>query len=218
MNTAAPPPTRPDVTSEFQQPRSRRGTPVWEIAHLFPYQGEWTEEAYFNLEAEQRIEYADGCLEFLPMPTRSHELIVQFLFLLLNDFVRTRDMGLAFFTGYRVRTIDPAYRLPDILFIQKGRPQDEQFATGADLAMEVVSEGRENRDRDFIEKRSEYAEAGVPEYWIIDPEEETIHVLVLDGDQYRVHGEFKPGETATSVLLEEFIVDVAACFAAAEVE
>lgn len=48
MNTAAPPPTRPEVTGEVQEPRSRRGTPVWEIAHLFPYQGDWSEDAYFN--------------------------------------------------------------------------------------------------------------------------------------------------------------------------
>jgi Uma2 family endonuclease len=215
MNTAAPPPTRPDATSELQEPRSRRGTPVWEIAHLFPYQGEWSEKAYFNLEAEQRIEYVNGCLKFLPMPTRSHELIVQYLFRLLDDLVRTQNAGHVFFSGYRARTIETAYRLSDLLFISKDRTQEEQYAQGADIAIEVVSEGRENRGRDFDEKRSEYAAAGIPEYWIVDPQERTITVLTLDGDQYRVHGEFKPGETETSVLLEGFTVDVTACFAAA---
>lgn len=218
MNTTAPPPTRPDVSGQLQEPRSRRGTPVWEIARLFPYQGEWSEEAYFKLEAEQRIEYVDGCLEFLPMPTRSHERIVKFLFRILDLFAQQSQSGEVFFTGYRVRTIERFYRLPDLLFVNRGRPQDEQFVEGADLAIEVVSEGRENRDRDFEEKRSEYATARIPEYWIVDPEKRTVHVLVLDGDEYRVHGEFKPGETATSVLLDGFSVDVTACFASANQE
>lgn len=42
MNTAAPPPTRSDATGVLQEPRSRRGTPVWETAYLFHCQGEWT--------------------------------------------------------------------------------------------------------------------------------------------------------------------------------
>jgi Uma2 family endonuclease len=81
-----------------------------------------------------------------------------------------------------------------------------------------VSEGIENRDRDLIRKRSEYAAAGIPEYWIVDPETATVTVLSLPegGTEYVVHGEFKPGETATSVLLNGFTIDVSDCFAAAE--
>jgi hypothetical protein len=48
MNTAASPPILPESTGELQEPRSRRGTPVWEIAHLYPRQGDWSEEAYFH--------------------------------------------------------------------------------------------------------------------------------------------------------------------------
>ena len=216
MSTAAPPPAGSQTGQELHEPRSRRGTPVWEIAHLYPLQGHWSEHAYFGLETERRIEYADGCLEFLPMPTRSHELIVQFLYDLLKAWVTSRQAGRVFFSGYRVRTIESAYRLPDLLYVSNDRRQEEQFAHGADLAIEVVSEGEENRRRDLREKRAEYAAAGIPEYWIVDPEQKTITVLTLDGDEYRVHGEFNPGATATSVLLEGFTVDVTACFAAAD--
>ncbi|MBI3463073.1 MAG: Uma2 family endonuclease, partial [Planctomycetes bacterium] len=81
------------------------------------------------------------------------------------------------------------------------------------LVMEVVSEGAESRKRDLETKRREYAAAGIPEYWIVDPEEQKVTVLTLDGGTYRVHGEFRPGETATSVLLRGFAVAVRDVFA-----
>ena len=55
-------------------------------------------------------------------------------------------------------------------------------------------------------KREEYAQAGIPEYWIVDPELDQITVLTLDGQS--VHGEFKRGERATSKRLPGFGVDV----------
>jgi Uma2 family endonuclease len=79
----------------------------------------------------------------------------------------------------------------------------------------VVSEGEENRERDLEIKRREYAKAGIAEYWIVDPQEQRITVLVLDGQTYRVHGVFAPGDQATSVLLPGFAVAVDAVFAAA---
>jgi Uma2 family endonuclease len=54
----------------------------------------------------------------------------------------------------------------------------------------------------------EYAAAGIPEYWIVDPEQSTIRVLALDGDKYRLHGEFGRGQKATSVLLAGFEIQV----------
>jgi Uma2 family endonuclease len=56
----------------------------------------------------------------------------------------------------------------------------------------------------------------VPEYWIVDPQDEVITVLKLDGGANAVHGEFRLGERATSRLLEGFEVDVAEVFAAGE--
>jgi Uma2 family endonuclease len=81
--------------------------------------------------------------------------------------------------------------------------------------MEVVSEGSENRRRDLVTKRQEYAAARVAEYWIIDPEQQRISALTLDGETYREHGVFSPGAQATSVLLPGFTVAVSDVFAAA---
>ena len=75
--------------------------------------------------------------------------------------------------------------------------------------MEVVSGDPEDRKRDLIDKPKDYAQGGVPEYWIIDPEEQCIQVLTLTGKSYRVHGVFRPGQEATSALLAGFAVPVA---------
>src|SRR5262249_36394328 len=102
------------------------------------------------------------------------------------------------------------YREPDILFIKAEHMSGigKQYCKKADLVIEVVSE--ENRLHDIKEKRSEYARAGIPEYWIVDPEEETITVLVLKSRQktYTEHGVFAKGSRATSKLLPGFSVDV----------
>jgi Uma2 family endonuclease len=74
--------------------------------------------------------------------------------------------------------------------------------------MEVVSE--RNRRRDLVKKRREYALAGIPEYWIVDPQKETITVLVKKAkeERYTVYGRFPKGTQAASKLLRGFTVDV----------
>jgi Uma2 family endonuclease len=81
--------------------------------------------------------------------------------------------------------------------------------------MEVVSGGREDRRRDLVVKRAEYAAAGIAEYWIADPDERAITVLRLEGEEYVLHGRFTGGR-ATSALLGGFTVDVAGVWAAAK--
>ncbi len=194
--------------------RSRDGEPTWEIARLFPLQGRWSESAYLSLDTSQLVEYVRGRLEFLPVPTRLHQRIVQFLFKLLDDLASRTGVGEAFFAPLRVRTVDNVIREPDAVLI----PVDDEDPTALVeymlLAIEVTSPGIRNRERDCEEKRDEYARARVPEYWIVDPESERVTVHRLDGDEYRVHGVFQPGTTATSVLVPEFEVDVSRMFAA----
>jgi Uma2 family endonuclease len=193
---------------------SRPGEPAWDVALLFPRQGHWTEAEYLALDTNQLVELSDGCLEVLPMPTPYHQLIVDFLHSLLQAFVAAHGAGVVLFAPLPVRLMPGKYREPDIIFLRPGRLQDlHRQPHGADLVMEVVSEGDENRERDLVTKRQEYAAAGIAEYWIVDPQEQRITVLTLDGSVYRVHGEFGPGTTAISVLLTGFAVAVDAVFA-----
>lgn len=77
---------------------------------------------------------------------------------------------------------------------------------GADLLIEIVSP--DDPDCDTHVKRAEYAAAGIPEYWLVNPIDETITVLRLAGAEYAVHGVFRRGDTATSALLPGCAVGV----------
>jgi Uma2 family endonuclease len=61
-------------------------------------------------------------------------------------------------------------------------------------------------------QRRDYAQAGIPEYWIVNPQTDTITVLRLEGTKYAEHGVFGRGAAATSALLANFEVDVDAVF------
>jgi Uma2 family endonuclease len=191
--------------------------PVWNVAQLFPSQGDWSEADYLRLtnETNHLVELVDGNLEVLAMPKTSHQLIVQFLFKLLSGFIGRQDSGVVFFAGLRLKIRPRTIREPDVVYISRDNYSlvGEDYVSAANLAMEVVSPDDESHDRDYVKKRRDYAEAGIKEYWIVDPQAERIVVLVLDGDKYRVHGEFAPGELASSVLLAGFEVDVAATLA-----
>lgn len=192
--------------------------PVWEIATLFPAQGAWSEEEYLELNTNHLVEFSHGTIEVLPMPSIPHQRLVRALFKLLEQFVLAHNLGEVLFAPVRVQLWPGKYREPDVVFIAKSADQrdQEQFWLGADLVMEVVSPDKQSRERDWVKKKQDYAQAGIPEYWIVDPGLQTISVLYLQEEEYTVHGEFQMGEQATSRLLPGFIADVSAVFAVQE--
>ena len=200
---------------------SRRGDPTWEVARLYPLQGDWTEERYLELRSHfsGSVELSDGCLEFLTMPSPYHQSLMLFLLERLLRHVRLHQLGEVFPAPLGVRLWPGKFREPDLVFLRSEQIVDRhRQPEGADLAIEIVSPRTIDRQRDLETKRVEYAVAGIPEYWIVDPQMQTITVLTLDGvpvgGPYRVHGEFRTGQTAASVLLPGFTAKVDAVFAA----
>jgi Uma2 family endonuclease len=191
------------------------------VATLFPEQGEWSEEQYLELtdHSKRRVEFTDGRLEFLPMPTDVHESLIEFLFFALYTFVETRQLGKVRWTGIRLRIRQNKYRFPDIIFLHKDHfhARHNRAWEGADLVMEVVSGDPKDQKRDYQDKLLDYAEAKVAEYWIVDYERRAVIVHRLDGERYAVHGQFTHGQQAESVLLPGFSIDVDALFAAVDV-
>jgi Uma2 family endonuclease len=182
----------------------------WEVAPLLPEQGDWSEEAYLWLvsHTNKLVELSDGYIEVLPMPTPKHQKIVLLLYRILFSFIESRSLGMLLVAPLSVRLWADKFREPDLIFIfaHHAHYESEDCWNGADLVVEITSPS--NSDHDLVTKRTEYARAGIPEYWIVNPQTEQITVLRLENDTYIEHGVFKRGETATSALLEGFAVDV----------
>jgi Uma2 family endonuclease len=180
---------------------------------LVPLQGMWTEEQYVKLtnQTNHLIEFSDGEIEVLAMPTRSHQLLVRWLFLALHAFLQPRG-GLVLFAPLRLQVRPGKQREPDILLVRDSRDprNQEAFWLGADVVVEVVSP--DDPERDTKLKRADYAEAAIPEYWIVNPLDETVTVLVLANATYVEHGVFRRGEQASSQLLGGFSISVSEMF------
>lgn len=176
-------------------------------------QGLWTSEQYLRLtdSTNRLIELTEGNIEVLPMPTDYHQTILEFLYLALRAFTQPLG-GKVIFAALRLRIRDAKFREPAILLLRDAHDPRRQnrYWLGADLVVEVVSE--DDPERDTVEKVADYTEAGIPEYWIVNPLDATITVLTLDGAAYRAHGVFGRGTQAESLLLAGFSVEVSAVF------
>lgn len=176
---------------------------------LLALQGLWTQEQYLKLtdQTNHLIEFTDGDIELLPMPTRRHQVILLLLYELLKNFLQPLG-GKVLVAPLRLQIRPGKFREPDVLLLQDADDprNQEAFWLGADLVVEIVSPDRPERDTE--EKPIDYAEAGIPEYWIVNPLDETITLLTLRGDAYARHGVFCRGDHAASLLLDGFSVQV----------
>jgi Uma2 family endonuclease len=80
------------------------------------------------------------------------------------------------------------------------------------VVMEIVSPGEIQRDRDYIAKRMQYQDFGIPEYWIIDPQTQTILILELVGNSYVNFAEFKDDDLLRSRLFNQLNLKVSDVF------
>jgi Uma2 family endonuclease len=80
------------------------------------------------------------------------------------------------------------------------------------LVIEVVSPGELQRDRDYIAKRLQYQDCGISEYWIVDPDTQTVLVLELRGKTYTEVGSFSGKERILSPQFRELKLTAAQVF------
>lgn len=186
------------------------------LLEVLPDQGELDEKEYLWLtdRTTRLLEFTDGYVEVLPMPTSAHQGIVLLFIRLLLPYLDARG-GILRFAPMRLRLRAGKFREPDLMLLLDASDQrnEDRHWLGADLVLEVVSP--DNPARDLVEKRRDYAIAGIPEYWIVNPLNRTITVLELRDGQYAEHGVFAERSQATSVVLAGFSISVDEVFAAA---
>ena len=134
----------------------------------------WTLEELHSLpEDGNRYELIDGELFVTPPPTDEHETIAARLSRILDPYVARNGLGFVYRPRAVVRTAGSEVE-PDLMVRQ---PQNDRRAKWDDapipvLVVEISSPY--TRRRDHVQKRDHYMKVGVPEYWIVDPEEQAI--------------------------------------------
>jgi len=185
---------------------------VTEIARLFPRQGQWNEDCYFALpETNLIVELADGRLIMNPPPEPYHQDVPHNLLRLLDQHVISNQLGRVYYSPISLRLWEGNIREPDLLFLSNeclGQIGQKIIDAPVDWVAEIISPG--SREIDEVDKLREYAQAGIPEYWLLDPEAKTIRVYGLPEGQstYTLVGAYGVGQVAKSEIIRGFQVEV----------
>ncbi len=162
-------------------------------------------EEFLKQFAGQHAEWEDGKVILMSPVSIKHQFLLQFLFRIIIEFAEFHTFGQALMAPFQMRMAKIRRgREPDLIFIRTEnlpRLKMNYLDGPADLAIEIISPESMERDRNI--KFQEYAQAGVPEYWLIDPENEiadfflldsagTYHTQPLDSAGY-YHSHFLPG-------------------------
>lgn len=180
-----------------------------ELASALVFDTHWTEEAYLAISELNRIvELSEGRLVIHEMPVPEHQRVVRNLSRLLEDWAAEHAGGEVFFAPMPVRLWPGKFREPDVMFYlaEHAGQIGERYGEPPDLVVEVLSPTTAQIDRG--EKLAEYAQAGIPEYWVVDPDERAIEVFGLQDGQYTLRERVQWGEVLRSVVLPDFDVAV----------
>lgn len=164
-------------------------------------------------ETMDRYEIIDGVLHMSPSAhVRRHQEAVGNLYFMLAGWVRDHDLGKVYTAPADVVAAPGRVVQPDLFFVVKDRLHIvDAYVDGVpDLVMEVISPSSIDYDR--TTKFDLYEDIGVREYWLVDPEQQSVEVFVLHEARYEPLGYFAVGEQARSALLEGFAVAVDSIF------
>jgi len=187
-------------------------------------------EEYARLDAEDwvqlglpegRCEYGDGELVALPSESELNDFIANFLMFMLAS------SGLVPLRFLRPHSCEievlgkPRTRFPDLVILREEHlslTQRRLFITlkmpPPQLVVEVISPGKDSHKRDDTAKRQQYQERGIPEYWLINPKQQTITVLQLENQEYKEFGVFQRDTLIESPTLGVLNLTVSQVFAA----
>ncbi len=162
-----------------------------------------------------RYEWIDGELVELPPESPENDFFALNLRDLLIRSVR-RQLVRVHTCEVQVPVLEPkdaANRYPDLvvlrlehLTLMERRLTIKLDMPPPQLVVEVVSPGKKNRDRDLVRKRIQYAARYIPEYWLIDPQNQTVTILVLESGNYVEAGVFGGNDCISSPTFPDLVI------------
>jgi Uma2 family endonuclease len=155
-----------------------------------------------------RYEVIDGVLHVTPFPGFAHQRAATRLTSILERHVFEHKLGEVFTQNTKVVLDVPTGVGPDVVYVSSAKMpgmQRDGFYGAPDLLVEVVS-SKPALDR--VVKLQKYAQAGVPHYWIVDPEDRSVLVYRLEAGTYRIAAALKHDDRFEPELFPGLAIDL----------
>lgn len=168
---------------------------------------------YTLLPEGKRYELIEGDLLMTPAPTTIHQRISARLQFYLTDFVEKGKRGVVFDAPTDVVLSEEDVVQPDLLFISRERAgiiKPENIRGAPDLVIEILSPATSKRD--LVAKKKLYAKHAVREYWIVNPDDQTIEVMTWAEEGFKTVQVYPQDGTLHSPILPEFSLSVKEIF------
>ncbi|MBF0492903.1 MAG: Uma2 family endonuclease [Deltaproteobacteria bacterium] len=167
---------------------------------------------YLQMPSERRYELVDGDFHMVAAPLTYHQKVLRKLYELLAPTARNNE-GELFFAPVDVVFSEEDVVQPDLIFISKARLGiiTEKNVSGApELVVEILSPSTRDWDRSI--KKRLYEKFGVQEYWIVDPEGQSLEILSLTEEGFQTFRCFQKNARATSPYFKELSFSVEQLF------
>lgn len=168
---------------------------------------------YIATSDDERYELLNGELILSPSLKEIHQFILSILHLRIGTHARQHNLGKVYFSPFDVVLSDTDVVQPDLLFISNERAEiitQDNVRGAPDLVVEILSPSTAELDR--TTKLELYAQHGVREYWIVDPDTKTIKVLLRGEQRFKIGGIYGEGHTLQSPTLAGLTVQVEELF------
>lgn len=176
---------------------------------------------YLKWQFDELVELINGKLfRMSPAPSRLHQKISGNTFVLLSNFLNEKSCDV-YHAPFDVRLPDPkkssgdeqvfSVVQPDICIIcDKGKLDDRGCIGAPDLIVEILSPA--TRKKDLNEKFKLYEQSGVLEYWIVQPNDQTVTVFDLTNDKYLLRKIYGAEEMISGGVFPELVIDLTKVF------
>ena len=171
-------------------------------------QGEYTVEDYYALPDDMRVELIDGVFYDMASPTSIHQILALEISIQISLFIKERKgkcIPMLAPLDVQLDCDDRTMVQPDLLVVCDRSKVQKKVVYGApDLVVEVLSPA--TRRKDMSIKLAKYTEAGVREYWLVDPDKKKILVYLLEEDDLPTIYGFRD-QVPVGIFGEELCVD-----------
>ncbi len=167
-----------------------------------------TEEDYYRIPENVHGELIEGQIYYQAAPSRIHQEISGFLYTTIYNYIKEKQGACrVYHAPFAVKLFCDKKTIvePDLSVVCDQNKLTDQGCDGApDWIIEIISPN--NPGNDYVRKLNLYADAGVREYWIVDPMGKTVSVYHLEENTFRA-AEFTFEDTVQAYIYDDFSID-----------